>query len=174
MTVKALTSGMVAFNYLHISILRHIYVLFISNACADATWNPSSLTELTPLYSDAQKALRLGIKRQVWLSVSAQLNQTGWSCYVPRTSGPRLCVLQRDLLAGGEPTGSSPSHPLFPWNHRERFVTVGPALARSPHTMPASIYLYPVETEVFRLVSSKAGHTECTDAEWLFVWADHP
>lgn len=46
-------------------------------------------------------------------------------------------------------TGSSPSQRLFQWNHRERFVTVGPALAQSPHTMPASIYLYPAEREVF-------------------------
>lgn len=53
-------------------------------------------------------------------------------------------------------------------------MTVGPTLAQSPNTMPASLYLYPVETEVFRLVSSKAGHTERTDAEWLFVCADYP
>lgn len=71
-------------------------------------------------------------------------------------------------LKGG-PTGSSPSQQLFLWNHRERFVTVGPALARSSNTMPASIYLYSVETEVFRLVSREAGHTECTNAGWLFV-----
>lgn len=46
---------------------------------------------------------------------------------------------------------------------------MGPALARFLNTMPASIYLYPVETQVFGLVSGRAGHTECTDAEWLFV-----
>lgn len=70
--------------------------------------------------------------------------------------------------------GSSPSQRLFFGNHRECFVTVGPALARSSDTMPASIYLYPVETEVFGLVSSGAEHTECTNAERLFLCAHHP
>lgn len=94
-------------------------------------------------------------KRQVWLSVSGQLHHTGRGHCVPRTSGPRLCFLVWGLLARGREgwgrgaTGSSPSQRLFQWNHRERFVTVGPALAQSPHTMPASIYLYPAEREVF-------------------------
>lgn len=91
----------------------------------------------------------------------------GSGVYLPLCSqNTRSKTLSSDVRPPGwrRPTGSSPSQRLFLWNHRERFVPVGPALARSCYTMPASICLQSVETEVFRSVSGEAGHAQYTDA----------
>lgn len=83
------------------------------------TWNSSPLTEQLPVYSGSERERESTEVRseKVWLGAHC------WSC--PRTFSPR----GSPVSFGGEWeegwTGSSPSQPLFLWNHRESFVTVG-------------------------------------------------
>lgn len=100
------------------------------------------------------------------MQVLAPLYQTGRSC----------CVLRAwTLPAGGEPTGS-PSEPATVPVKPQRALcdSRGQFWRAPPDTMPASIYPYQAETEVFRSVGGEAGRTERTDAEWLFVCSDRP
>ena len=100
-TLRALSCGAVVFNYLHSALLRPEYALLIRDSCADANLKSFSSHWAVPALLWCPQ--RPSMKRQVWLGVSARLQQTGRGCCVPRTSGPRLCFLVRDLLAGGGP-----------------------------------------------------------------------
>lgn len=126
------------------------------------TWNPFPLTESSlpkETYEQASLAPYICSTRQAEAAVfpehrvqdfafwcgSSWLEGHGGTLAHPQTNGCSCETTESALWQWGQP------------------------LAGSPDTMPASIYLYPVETEVFGLVSSRAQHTECTDAEWPII-----
>lgn len=78
-----LSWGSVAFNYCHFAVLGPKYALLIRHSCTNANFKSCSSH-----WASRRCPKSLGMKRQVWLSVSAQLYQTGRGCCVPRTLGP--------------------------------------------------------------------------------------
>lgn len=153
--------------------LRGLDVLYESSSCVlMPTWNPFPLPDLC--LPRLIKKRGVGWPPSVWSAVAERLRML-----CSQIAGPKILVScasplgSRSMLVVVVVGGGGLAHPqtkdcsfettesaLWQW---------GPALARSSETMPASIYRYPVETEVFGLVGSGAEHTECTNAERLFL-----
>lgn len=130
-----------------------IYILY-QPACQRQSLIKSVFSQLIVLI------VGYSMKTKVVVSCSPCLGKRAQAAHVPTTLGPTWCFcMETSWLVGWEGVLAHPQ--TNQWNHRGRFVTVGPASVWSLDTMPASIYLHPAGTQVFGLVSSTAfAHTD--------------